>query len=80
MAIELNTDQQVVELSGGDYVITTTLNGGTASLHVAHYSSDTLNFISVGALTSTPQVITVPISGSLRLTKTGAAIVELGDL
>ena len=80
MTIVLNTDQQIVELTGGDYVITTTLNGGTASLHVAQYSSGSPNWIGAGALTATPQVITVPSNGSLRLTKTGAAIVELSTL
>lgn len=80
MTILLNTDQQIVKLTGGDYVIATTLSAGTASLDVAHYSSGTPNWVSAGALTATPQVITVPSDGSVRLTKTGEAIVELSTL
>ena len=80
MTIVLNTDQQIVELTGGDYVITTTLSAGTASLDVAHFTVGTPNWVSAGALTAVPQVITLPSNGYVRLTKTGAAIVELSTL
>lgn len=75
MAIVLNADQQTVNLTGGDYIISTFLNGGTASLEMQQTGST--NWASVGTLTAEPQVISIAFDSTIRLTKTGGALVEL---
>lgn len=75
MAIILDTDQQEVTLYGGTYIISTFLNGGTASIDVQQQGST--NWASAGTLTTEPQLLEFPRGGQIRLTKTGAAVVEL---
>lgn len=75
MAIVLDTDQQTTSLYAGTYIISTFLNGGTASLDVQHSGSS--NWANAGTLTETPQVLEFPRGGTARLTKTGSALVEI---
>lgn len=75
MSIVLDTDQQTIPLTGGEYIISTFLNGGAASLEVQQLDSS--NWASVGTLTESPQEIKLPRSCNVRLTKTGSALVEI---
>lgn len=75
MPLTLNTDQQELPLTGGDYVVSTFLEGGTASLEVKQLDSS--NWAPVGELTETPQELRLPRTCEIRLTKTGSAFVEI---
>lgn len=77
MTIKLDTDQQVTPtpLDGGEYIVATFLNGGTASLDVQLQGST--NWAPLGALTAEPQTVKLPRACKLRLNKTGAAVVEV---
>ncbi len=77
MAIILDTNLQTVRLNSGEYVISTFLNGGTASIDVQHLGS--VNWAPAGTLTTEPQVIRATAGGKLRLTKTGSALVEISQ-
>lgn len=73
--IVLSEDNQQFQFVGGGYIISTIFDGGTASLEVKQQKSQ--NWVSVGTLTETPQIIILPADGTVRLSKTGNATVEI---
>ncbi|QPG06945.1 hypothetical protein IT774_07530 [Salinimonas marina] len=75
MTYTLNTDQQSAALFGGHYVISTFLNGGTASLEMQHRKSQ--NWAPLGELTEVIQTVYIPAGAKIRITKTGSATVEI---
>lgn len=76
MAIVLDTDQQTIPLVGGEYNITAFLNGGTAIIETQ--KNDSSNWASIGDLPDGLEMrMNFPRSCNVRLTKTGAALVEI---
>lgn len=76
MAIVLNTDQQTIPLVGGEYNITAFLNGGTAIIETQ--KNDSSNWASIGDLPDALEMrVNLPRDCNVRLTKTGAALVEI---
>ncbi|APC46547.1 hypothetical protein [Alteromonas phage PB15] len=73
--ITLDTDQQTIQLDGGEYIVSTFLNGGSASLDVINEGGSAWS--PVGTLTDSPQRMFIQRGASVRLTKTGGALVEI---
>lgn len=72
----LDTNDQIESVTGGQYVVSTFLNGGTASLETQLNGSN--RWSNVGTLSDgQPQVLTLGTSSKVKLTKTGSAVVEL---
>ncbi|QGZ13125.1 hypothetical protein [Alteromonas phage XX1924] len=72
----LNTDQQTIPLVGGEYNITAFLGGGTAIIETQKNGS--LNWASIGDLPDGLEMrMNFPRDCLVRLTKTGAAAVEI---
>lgn len=76
MALVLNTDQQTIPLTGGWYNITAFLSGGTAIIETQKNGSS--NWASIGDLPDALEMrMNFPRDCLVRLTKTGASLVEI---
>ena len=76
MSIVLNTDQQTIPLVGGEYNIAAFLNGGTAIIETQ--KNDSSNWANIGDLPDGLEMrMNFPRDCLVRLTKTGAAVVEI---